>query len=140
MKISKKTIIILVVVAVAVYLLWKRGKGSGSVFASALSETSAPVGTSVDNIESIIAASGMTSTDASYVRSLCAQVDGNLTQKANIEMKAIERGLTYAQMCVLDAFWMKYCRMVDGVSQFKEGTSDAVKSYYWKVTGQIKKL
>lgn len=137
MKIEKKHIIILIVVAVVIYLWWKnsqkaeKSSGSGSDGSTALDYNST---------DSIIAHSGMTSADAAYVRNYVSKVVSNLSYKAFIEDKAIERGYTYAQMVVLDALWTKYCRMVDGVSQFKDGITDAQKSYYWTVTNKIENL
>lgn len=134
---NKKHIIILIVVAVVIYLWWKNNHktvkvaGDGSDGSNALDYNST---------DSIIAHSGMTSADAAYVRNYVSKVESDLSHKASIEDKAIERGYTYAQMVVLDGIWSKYCRMVDGVSQFKDGITDAQKSYYWTVTNKIKNL
>lgn len=132
MKINKKHIIaILIVVAVAAWLLWKKG-----VFSKVGDSTGTDTVTG-GGIDPIIAASGMTTSDARFVRSYAAKIESSLSDKADTEDKAIRRGYTYEQMVVLDALWTKYCRMVNGTSQFKDGLTDSQKNYYWAVTTKI---
>lgn len=138
MKIENKYIIILIVVAVVIYLWWKNSQKAGK---SSGRGSDGSTALDYNSTDSIIAHSGMNSADAAYVRNyVVSKVESDLSYKAYIEDKAIERGYTYAQMVVLDALWTKYCRMVDGVSQFKDGITDAQKSYYWTVTNKIKNL
>lgn len=137
---KKKTIIILAIVAVAAYLLWKKGVFSKNTAASS-GDTPAP-GVDVNSVEAIIAASGMTSTDASVVRKFVAKTEASAARKAEIERKAIERGYTYAQMVVLDALWSKYLTLSNGQSVWKDAyvSDKATQNYYKQVTNTIKNL
>ena len=130
MKIEKKHIIIAIVVAVAAWLLWKNHKGR-------VVYTSTAPGSGDGSIEDIIAASGMTDADARFVRQFASRIEANLSSKAEMETKALNRGYTYEQMVVLDGLWTKYRCMVDGVSRFKDGVTPEQMSYYWKVTKTI---
>ncbi len=133
MQINKKTIIILIVVAVAAFLLWKRSK-----MRTVTADTGSGGYVDDGSVEGIVAASGMTTADARYVRSFANSVESSLSKKAEMESKALLKGYTYEQMVVLDALWTKYCQMVSGASQFKDGITDQQKSYYWTVTQKIK--
>lgn len=135
MKIEKKHIIIAIVVAVAAYLVWKKRKGQTEA-----GNTSSAV--YADSVDSIIAASGMTSSDAAKVRSFVQGIEASAVKKEQMEQKAISRGFTYAQMLVLDGLWTIYCKMDNGTSVFKDEYADnaTVKSYYWRVAKAIKSL
>lgn len=135
MKMNKKTIIILVVVAVTVYLLWKK-----RLFKTA--GTNAAAGSSndvnADSIESLIAASGMTSSDAAFVRNFRSSVEASRMLTEQIEIKAIQNGYTFEQQLVLDAIWSKYYD--NNTSSFKEAylNQPAVKQYVWNVQAAVK--
>lgn len=138
-----KTIVIVAIVALVVWYLWKKGvfgKGSGS--SSGSSNSSAPAGVDLNSVESIIAASGMTSSDAAAVRKFANSVNSSLVKQQKMERKAAERGYTYAQMLVLDGLWTVYCTMDGDKSVLKpEYANDSTaKNYYWKVSKTIMNL
>ena len=130
MKIEKKHIIIAIVVAVAVYFIWRRKKQAADETVSVGNET-----VKEDAVERVISASGMTTTDAAYVRQLRTKIEASPTWMERIQKKALERGLSYEQMLVLDSIWVKYYDNV--TSDFKEGTDATTKSYVWKVQSNI---
>lgn len=142
MKISKTTIIIIViVVAVVAYLIYNKNKERAAIDVGPSAE---PVvtGTDVNNLESVIAASGMTSTDAAVVRKFAATLDASATKRERIQSKADQWGVSLAQMAALDALWNKYCTSENGTSVFKpEYTDNAkIKNYYWRLVETIRYL
>ena len=142
MKINEKHIVIAIVAAVAVYLVLKKRKESQTASAADAGSGSGTSSVDVHSVESIIAASGMTSSDAAVVRKFNASVAASVLSQERIQEKARQRGYTYEQMIVLDGFWTKYCTMVDGKSVFKDeyANDTATKNYYWRVANTVKNL
>lgn len=137
MKLNNRTIIIIIVVAVAAYLVWKKAKDAKAAATAPPAGPTTPEG--VESVDGVIAASGMTSADAAYVRQFQTKREASLTDKAQIETKAVSRGLTYAQMLVLDALWTKYYD--NATADFKPAYADAnVKNYVWKVQAAIQNM
>ena len=106
---TKKIIIVAVVVAVAAYLLWKRGKGNDidryGTAGGDISEPAEPVLTE----EQIIAR--LTSCPAGhkkYLRSEVAKINANDAWKRSVQEKASNNGTTYPKQCVMDASWLVY--------------------------------
>lgn len=136
MKIEKKHIIIALVVAVAAWLLWKKGVFSKAI-ADATGIAASPIDPA-DSLEGVIAASGMTTAEARFVRDMEKAVEKSLTWKASIEDKAKDRGLTYYQMLALDAMWQMYYD--SATNDFKPGTTEETKSHVWKVQKAIQNI
>lgn len=131
---QRKTTIILLVAAVAAIFVWKKLKS-----ASSSSSSTDPAAGGKESVEGVIAASGMNSTDAAFVRQTQKRWEASLTEKSRVETEAIARGYTYAQMLVLKALWTKYYD--NATSDFKpEYANDNVKSYVWKVQAAIKNM
>lgn len=135
MQINNKIIIILIVAAVVAYFVWKKAKEAKAATGTG---PTAPGG--VESVEGVIAASGMTSTDAAYVRQFQTKREASLTDKAQIETKAISRGLTYAQMLALDALWTKYYDNATGDFKTAYANDANVKGYVWKVQAAIQNM
>lgn len=123
-EIEKKHIIIAIVVAVAVYLLWKRSR---SVETGGSSGTGASQKTTV---EGVLAAAGANSELKRYARNIERSIEKDPKWKQSIMDQADDNGYTYAQQVVLSAIWMKY-RNEDGT--WKEGTP-------WGVIAAIKEM
>ena len=100
MKISKKTIIVLIVVAVAVYLLWKKGKENKE--AANLNEGS---GLSKYSVADVIEAAGLTGERAHVVRQEVNYLNSTTVWRSAIENKAEEKGRTYEQQVVIEALY-----------------------------------
>lgn len=133
MKIEKKHIIIVLVVAVIAWLLWKKG-----VFSKALTDATGIAASPIDpadSLEGVIAASGMTTAEARFTRDMAQSVEKSLSWKASIEEKAKERGLTYWQMLCIDAMWQMYYD--SATNDFKPGTTEDTKAHVWKVQKAI---
>lgn len=107
MKMNKKTIIILIVVAVAVYLLWKRGKESQAVV------TSSGSGLSKYSVDDVIAAAGITGSRAETVRKEVNYLNSTIGWRATIEDKAEETGRTYEQQVVITALYSFHLKKDD---------------------------
>lgn len=138
MKLNTKTIIIILVVVVAAYLVWRQYRKQNAYYGTASAADTVPASSAVDSVEGVIAASGMTSTDAAYVRQFQSSVEASNVRREQMEQKAIQRGYTYAQMLVLDAIWTKYYD--NATSNFKTNVTSATKNYVWKVQANIKEM
>ena len=115
---SKKTIIVLVVAAVAVYLLWKKvvfsksgGKnGSTGSTGSTGSGSNDDVPTTANlTAEQIIAR--LTSVPADhkkYLRSNVAKIYADDGWKRSVQEKASNNGTTFEKQAVMDASWVVY--------------------------------
>ena len=142
MKISKKTIAIILVVAVAAWLLYKKSRMTVAGLAVSDTPAGSTGGVDVNNLESVIAASGMTSSDASEVRRYARTVEASTVKRENVQAKANEWGVTLTQMTALLALWNKYCTMENGQSVFKPEyrSNGQIKNYYWKLVQTIRDL
>ena len=107
---TKKIIIIAIVVAVAAYLLWKRGKGNAAVKGGTAGGGEVPVPTTNELTEEQII-SRLTSCPAGNkngLRSLVAKIYANDAMKRSIQEKASNNGITFAKQAVMDASWMLF--------------------------------
>lgn len=107
MKMNKKTIAIIVVVAVAAFLLWRRSKKSaGGATGVAIAPASASgSGLSKTNVDDVIEAAGLTGSKAETVRKEVKYLKSNLNWSSQIEDKAAEKGRTYEQQLVIEALY-----------------------------------
>ena len=131
---SKKTIIILIVAAVAVYLLWKRGTFSKATGANG-SEPDTPVDdpTSLDYILEHI------NFNANERKRLEALRQKSLTDKSyyqKILAKANETGRSFDQQLVLDAIWSIYNPSNNAWIDGPDGSID----YGWKLQQKVLQL
>lgn len=105
MKITKKTIIIIVVVAVAAWLLWKRMKEKGTASVGDVMLTSEPDTTSLNYILTHV---DFTSTERKKIEALRKAAEASEMTYQQILAKANARGRSYDQQLVLDAIWLLY--------------------------------
>ena len=106
----KTIIIIAVVVAVAAYLFWKRGKGNAAVKGGTAGGDDDTVPTTNELTEDQIIAR-LTSCPADnkkYLRSEVAKINANDAWKRSVQEKASNNGTTYPKQCVMDASWVVY--------------------------------
>ena len=106
----KTIIIIAVVVAVAAYLFWKRGKGNAAVKGGTAGGDDDTVPTTNELTEDQIIAR-LTSCPADnkkYLRSEVAKINANDAWKRSVQEKASNNGTTYPKQGVMDASWVVY--------------------------------
>lgn len=106
-----KTIIIVavVVVAVAAYLLWKRGKGNAAVKGGTAGGDVTVPSTNELTEEQII--SRLTSCPAEHKQFLTknvAAINSSPVMTADVQRKTAINGTTYPKQCVMDASWIVY--------------------------------
>lgn len=101
MKLNKKTIIILIVVAVAVFLLWKKG-----VFSKKTTDTDA--GPTPGTLDYILANVAFTPAEINKIKALKTAVEASTTRREAMQAKADQKGHTFDQQIVLDAIWLLY--------------------------------
>ena len=106
MKIDKKTIIILIIVAVAGYLLWKRNKEKGvsaTIEDSVL--TASPDKTSLNYILTHV---DFNATERQKIEKLRQAAEASEMTYQTILAKANAKGTSYDQQLVLEAIWLLY--------------------------------
>ena len=101
MKLNKKTIIILIVVAVVGWLLWKRYKANNAV------ATETTTGTKLDpnNLEDVITAAKINSAQAEKVRQKARDCEASVTMHDSITQKAADKGNTFEQQVLFEALY-----------------------------------
>lgn len=104
MKINTKTVIIVALVAAAVYFVWRKLKESKAASAASGS------GANTKTVEYILANIPFTSAEVKEIRYVNTASRSSAIWMENIQKKAAENGLTYDQQVVLDAIWLLYNR------------------------------
>lgn len=104
MKINKKTIIILIIVAVAAYLVWKRMKDKGIEVAD-VSLTASPDKTSLNYILTHV---DFNATERQKIEKLRQAAEASEMTYQTILAKANAKGTSYDQQLVLEAIWSLY--------------------------------
>lgn len=132
MKISKKTIIIAIVAAVAAYLLWKKGKEGNVASLGDATLTAAPDTTSLNYILTHVS---FTADERKKIEALRKAAEASEMTYQGIVAKANANGLSYDQQLVLDAIWLLYTQ--DG--QWKTGP-DGTSSYGWNLQQKVLNL
>ena len=134
---SKKTIIILIVAAVAAFLLWKRGVlskatgGSGSGSDNSGKDVDDP--TSLDYILEHITFS---STERTKIEALRQKALTDKTYSQKIQAKANDKGRSFDQQLVLEAIWSLYNPTNNAWIDGPDGSAD----YGWKLQQKVLKL
>lgn len=128
MKLNKRTIIIVLIVAVVAYFVWKKMKAAT---ATANDSTPTVSGVDLDSVDSIIGAIGATSSEKTYVKRIEQKIADSPTWQSRIITKADNNGLTYAQQVVCDAYWLLYHD--DATDTWKDARG-------WKQTKKVKEL
>jgi hypothetical protein len=126
MKISKKTIIIVIIVAVVAYVLWKKFKGSGSATVEAV-EASGPT----SRLEQLIAGAELNAMEAELVR----KFNPTGSYKEWIINDALAKGIDYESALLLNCLWNRYRNSDNTAFQ-----SDAFKSRYVTIYNKVKAM
>lgn len=106
MKITKKTLIIMLVVAVVVYLLWRMRKQNMVVtYSGTETATIEPDHTTLGYILTHI---DFNSTERNKIEAYRLASESQNTLRQIIEAKAIKNGLSYDQQLVCEALWLLY--------------------------------
>lgn len=131
MKIDNKTIIILIVVVVAAYLLWKRGTFSKVTGASAGASVDDP--TSLDYILKHV---GFTAEERAMIESKRQACEASETTRQKYLEEAARKGYSLDQMIVLKAIWVLYNPSNNAWIDGPDGSSD----YGWKLQQKVLQL
>ncbi len=128
MKMNKKTVIIILVIIVAGFLIWRNRKGTPvyGTDASALSEPSDSPNTSLDYILSHVE---LNSVEREKIDRVRQKLTPGTAFYQNIQAKAYKNGLSFDQQMVCDAMWQLY--KIDNRIDFDE---------YYRVVKEVKKL
>ena len=137
MKLNKKTIIILIVAAVAGYLVWKRYKDSTAA-GSADSVSSGGASLDPSSLEDVITAAEINNSLAAKVREKYAETQSNSTLRNTIQTKANEKGNTFAQQVLFEALYAVYhVKTVEGTWTLKDESASAT----WKaIVARVKAM
>lgn len=132
MKITKKTIIIVVVVAVAAWLLWKNMKEKGTASMGDALLTAEPDTTSLNYILTHV---NFTSTERKKIEALRKAAEASEMTYQSILAKANANGRSYDQQLVLDAIWLLYTQD----SEWLAGPNGST-TYGWNLQQQVLNL
>lgn len=102
MKLEKKHIAVLVIAAVAIFLLWRKFGKSATSSASSLKQ-----GNSID-LDYVLSHVTFDSQERSKINEVDLACQKNKEWRDDIQAKAIERGVSYAQELAINAIWMLY--------------------------------
>lgn len=135
MKLNKKTIIILIVVAVVGWLLWKRYKTN----AVTTGTVSASSGARLDpnNLEDVITAAKINSSLAAKVREKQAACDASNTIHDTVAQKAAAKGNTFEQQVLFEALYSVYHVKEGDTWVFK---SDADRDTWKAIVARVKAM
>lgn len=108
MKINTKTILtilIIVVVALGAFLLWKKLKKDNTVNDKAeFSDNGPEAGT----FEYIMANVPFTNSEVRYINKVRNAINASTTRTESVRAKASKKGNTFDEQVVLDAIWLLY--------------------------------
>ena len=135
MKINKKTIIIVVVVAVAAFLLWKQGVfGKGDAGAeSADTPTTAP--DDPTSLNYILTHVSFTQREREKIEAVRKAADASEMSYQSIMAKANTNGRSFDQQLVLTAIWLLYT-----VDNHWIAGPDGTTTYGWNLQQKVLKL
>lgn len=131
-KIDKKTIIIILVVAVFAYLLWKKSKENATQNSSDVPTTAPSDPTSLNYILTHV---NFTSRERQKIEALRNAVDASEMNYQSIMSKANNNKISFDQQLVLDAIWSLYTQ--DG--HWIAGP-DGSTSYGWNLQQKVLNL
>ena len=126
MKLNKKTIIILIVVAVTLFILWKKG-----VFTKkAAGDT--PTGPAPGTLDYYLANIDFTTAERNKILAKKAAVEASVTRREKIQADAAARGYTFDEMLILGVIWNLY-HPNDAWIAGPDGSTD----YGWKLQQKV---
>lgn len=99
---KKKLIIVLIIVAVAVYLLWKKGVFSKKVAGETLT------GPAPGTLDYYLANIDFTTTERNKILAVKDAVAASVTWREQLQAKANANGRTFDEQLVLAAIWLLY--------------------------------
>lgn len=132
MKIEKKHIIIAIVVAVAVYLLWKRGMFAKVSAGSDLGEGGGSYATDTTSLSYILSHINFTIDERNKINAMAARAKSDESYYQYIASKAYEKGHPFDQQLVLEAIWSLYHPGLDWIA----GPDDKT-SYGWNLQQKV---
>lgn len=136
-KVIKYTFIA-IVVAVAVWLLWKKGLFS-KLNATAKSLDSSDIkpvsGDASIDLDYILSHVVMDSKERDAINKLAEKCKTNADTRQSIQAKAYKNGVSFDQQVAFDAIWMLYHEYSNGV-----WSSDWTSDRGWQLNAEIKKL
>lgn len=103
MKIEKKHVIVLIIVAFVLFVLWKRG-----VFNKDSTGNSTETPKSNLDLDYILSHVAFTGTERNRIRKIYKGILAKLSWRELISSKSIENGTSFDQQAVLDALWLLY--------------------------------
>lgn len=121
---KKRTIIILIIVALAVFLIWKKRQSEKAV-ADVVSE--AGTGLNKYDVNDVIKAAGLTGSKATLVAKEVKYLKSNLSWNAAIEEKAEAKGRTNEQQLVIEALYAFHYKKADADWKISKSQFEA----YW---------
>lgn len=121
---KKRTIIILVIVALVVFLIWKK-RQSEKALAGMASE--AGNGLNKHDVNDVIKAAGLTGSKATLVAKEVKYLNSTTDWRNKIESKAAEKGRTYEQQVVIEALYAFHYKMADADWKINKSQFEA----YW---------
>lgn len=121
---KKRTIIILVIVALVVFLIWKK-RQSEKALAGMASE--AGNGLNKHDVNDVIKAAGLTGSNATLVAKEVKYLNSTTDWRNKIESKAAEKGRTYEQQVVIEALYAFHYKMADADWKISKSQFEA----YW---------
>lgn len=132
MKLNKKTIIILIVVAVAGYLLWKRKKDQEVSVIESETDLDVSDPTSLSYIMSHIS---FTPEERAKIYAVKEALETNTAWREQLQATAYEKGRSLDQQMVLAAIWLLYTKN----DKWQKGP-DGTTTYGWNLQQKVLKL
>lgn len=112
---NKKTIIIIILVAVAVFIAWRMGWFAKTGATVAVTDPSSGSGsTGTTSTDDIINATSMTAQEREKCRGWVKEIENAIKQGRNgwsyaaLSDKAVRNGISYNQQLVISAIWQMY--------------------------------
>lgn len=121
---KKRTIIILVIVALVVFLIWKK-RQSEKALAGMASGTGN--GLNKHDVNDVIKAAGITGANATLVAKEVKYLNSTTDWRNKIESKAAEKGRTYEQQVVIEALYAFHYKLADADWKINKSQFEA----YW---------
>lgn len=134
MKMNKKTIIILIVVAVAAYLIWNKRKAGKTVTVS-----DAGTGAIPGSLEYILANVPFTNKEVRKINATMARVNASTIAREEMQAKASRNGNTFDEQVVIDAIWLLYHPNQDPNAAWIAGP-DGKTDYGWRLQQKVLNL
>lgn len=115
---KKRTIIILVIVALVVFLIWKKRQSEKALAGNGLNK---------HDVNDVIKAAGLTGSNATLVAKEVKYLNSTTDWRNKIESKAAEKGRTYEQQVVIEALYAFHYKMADADWKINKSQFEA----YW---------